>query len=228
MACPAWFLLLLRTTGPGVTPPIAVWTLTYKSLIKKRPSQTCLQANSIEAVLQSRFLLPSYVLSRPNPAHPSQSIQRLTQMSVIFPPNHLPISLLSIHFPSHPIIYLPIHPQIYPNTHSSNPRIYLFHFSTFQWPMYSSSIRLLIHLSSTHPSSLCCTSSIHSSIHSPSILYLLRPHSMSNILMSFLRNSELKKMHSQVLYLLSLLSKGIGADKGNGTEYHKLKQSFEN
>lgn len=159
--------------------------------------------------------------------YPSQSNQRLTQILVIFPPSHLPISLLSIHFLSHPIIYLPIHPQIYSNTHSSNPCIYLSNFSTSQWPLYSSSIRLLINLSSTHPSSSCCTSSIHSSIHSPSILYLPRPHSMSNILMSFLSNSKLRKIHSQVLCLLSLLSKGVGADKGNGTGYHKPKQSFE-
>lgn len=120
MAYPAWFPLPLRTTGLEVTPPIAVWTLTYKSLIKKRPSQTCLQANSIEAILRSRFLLPSYVLSWQNPTS-SFSIclyilLNLSRDSLRCQSSSHPTNYQSVYFPS---IFSLIQLSTYPFTHKS-------------------------------------------------------------------------------------------------------------
>lgn len=155
------------------------------SIINQRKALRDLrQANLIEVIPSLRFLIPSYVqvcakLAKPN-QHGSLSICSMYILLSIYPQthsdvshlstNHLPICLLSIHFPSHPITYLSIHPQTYSNTHSSNPHIYL-HVSTFQCPVYSSSVYLLIHLSCTHQSPICPHITFCSSIHCPYITY---------------------------------------------------------
>jgi hypothetical protein len=117
--------------------------------------------------------------------------------------NHLPISLLLIHFPCCPITYLSIHPQAYSNTHSYNPHIYLLclYFPVscvfiIHLPTDPSAAHTLIIYLPTHyllfiyPLPLHCPSTHHLSVHTLSIIhplsaYTLPIHSLSMCTITF-------------------------------------------